>query len=113
MKTEARQRLLDVAEACRAVARFTAGRDSAAYLADEMLRSAVERKLEIIGEAFRRLEDADPKVAGAFPELRQVVGLRNRIIHGYDSVDDEILWDVACHKLPLLLEQVEKSLNQQ
>jgi uncharacterized protein with HEPN domain len=111
MKTEARQRLLEVAEACQAVARFAAGRDFASYLADEMLRSAVERKLEIIGEAFRRLEDAAPDVAGRFPELRQVVGLRNRIIHGYDSVDDELVWDVICHKLPDLRRRVEDFLR--
>jgi len=111
MKIEARQRLLDVLEACRAVERFTKGKDFAAYQHDEMLRAAVERKLEVIGEAFTKLEHVEPDLAEKFPELRKIVGLRNRIIHGYDSVDDEILWDVVHNKVPGLRRQVEQSLK--
>lgn len=109
MKSEARQRLFDVLEACRAVGRFARGKDFAAYQNDEMLRAAVERKLEVIGEAFTKLEDIAPEIARRFPELRKIVGLRNRIIHGYDSVDDEIIWDVAKNKLPALRRQVEEA----
>jgi uncharacterized protein with HEPN domain len=111
MKSEARQRLLDVVEACRTVAGFISGRDFAGYGADEMLRAAVERKLEVIGEAFVKLEQTDAELADRFPDLRRIVGLRNRIIHGYDSVDDEIIWDVAVNKLPLLQRQVEAALE--
>lgn len=111
MKIAARQRLLEVLEACRAVEQFAQGRDFAAYQSNEMLRAAVERKLEVIGEAFTKLEDVEPEVAEAFPDLRKIVGLRNRIIHGYDSVDDEIIWDVVQNKLPTLRRQVEESLS--
>ncbi len=110
MKSEVKQRLLDVLEACRAVERFARGRDFAAYQADEMLRAAVERKLEVIGEAFTKLEDVEPETAERFPDLRKIVGLRNRIIHGYDTVDDEIIWDVVENKLPALQRQVEEHL---
>jgi uncharacterized protein with HEPN domain len=55
MKNEARKRLKDIADACAAVGRFSAGKDFAVYQDDEMLRAAVERKLEIIGEAFTKL----------------------------------------------------------
>jgi uncharacterized protein with HEPN domain len=66
----------------------------------------VARKLEISGEAFARVEVAEPAVTGKFAELRKIVGLRNRIIHGYDAVDEEIIWDVAINKLPALRQQV-------
>jgi uncharacterized protein with HEPN domain len=111
MKSEARQRLLDVAEACRAVARFTAGRDFSAYQSDELLKAGVERKLEVIGEAFAKLENCEAALAERFPDLRRIVGLRNRIIHGYDSVDDEIIWDVVTNKLPALLRRVEQEIG--
>jgi uncharacterized protein with HEPN domain len=111
MRSEARQRLLDVVEACQAVERFAHGRDFAAYQADEMLRAAVERKLEVIGEAFAKLEDAEVELADRFPDLRKIIGLRNRIIHGYDTVDDEIIWDVVRNKLPALRRQVEEFLK--
>ncbi|OHE79744.1 MAG: hypothetical protein A2107_00565 [Verrucomicrobia bacterium GWF2_62_7] len=111
MKTEAKQRLLDALEACRAVEQFAQGKDFTAYQADEMLRAAVERKLEVIGEAFTKLADAEPELAERFPDFRKIVGLRNRIIHGYDTVDDEIIWDVVENKLPALRRQVEKFLK--
>jgi len=98
-------------EACRAVGRFAQGKNFAAYQSDEMLRAAVERKLEVIGEAFAKLADAAPDLAEKFPDLRRIVGLRNRIIHGYDTVDDEIIWDVVENKLPALQRQVEKFLK--
>ena len=111
MNNEARKRLKDISDACAAAGRFAAGKDFSAYLKDDMLRAAVERKLEIIGEAFVKLEDADPAVTGRFPELRKIVGLRNRIIHGYDTVDEELIWDVVKNKLPALQQQVESILE--
>ena len=111
MTSEAKKRLFDVLEACRAVGRFVQGKDFESYQNDELLRAAVERKLEVIGEAFTKLEAADVETAEEFPDLRKIVGLRNRIIHGYDSVDEEIIWDVVENKLPALQQQVEEFLN--
>lgn len=111
MKNEARKRLLDIANACAAVERFAAGKNFPDYLADDLLRAAVERKLEIVGEAFAKLEEAEPAVTAQFPELRKIVGMRNRIIHGYDTVDEELIWDVAQHNLPVLRQQVEALLK--
>jgi uncharacterized protein with HEPN domain len=111
MNNDARKRLKDISDACAATARFAAGKDFAAYQDDEMLRAAVERKLEIIGEAFAKLENAEPAVTQKFPELRKIVGLRNRIIHGYDTVDEELVWDVVKNKLPALQKQVESLLE--
>ena len=70
------------------------------------MRSAVERQLEILGEALGQAARADASLSDRIPELPRIVGLRNRIIHGYDSVDDEIVWDVVQTKITPLLMQI-------
>ena len=112
MKIEAKKRLRDIADCCAAVGRFAAGKSFPDYLTDDMFRSAVERKLEIIGEAFAKLEEADPALTENFPELRKIIGMRNRIIHGYDNVDEELVWDVVQNKLPALQQKVESLLEE-
>jgi uncharacterized protein with HEPN domain len=87
MTNEARQRLLDALESCRAIRRYTDGVDFAAYLRNDMLRDAVERRFGIIGEALNRAQASDPALAGQIRELRRIVGLRNRVVHGYDTID--------------------------
>jgi uncharacterized protein with HEPN domain len=108
MTDETKKRLHDALMACRAISSFTEGLDFSDYEdeANLLVRSGVERQLEIVGEAVRRAEDADPELIERLPELRQIVGLRNRIIHGYDSVDDEIVWDVVQNKIPALTAQL-------
>jgi len=112
MKIEAKKRRRDIADDCAAVGRFAAGKSFPDYLADDMFRSAVERKLEIIGEAFAKLEEADPALTENFPELRKIIGMRNRIVHGYDNVDEELVWDVVQNKLPALRQKVGSLLEE-
>jgi uncharacterized protein with HEPN domain len=102
MTDEVKKRLLDAQTACLRIIEVSKDLDFSGYEADWVVRSAVERQLEIIGEALNRAEDEEPNLIDDLPELRQVIGIRNRIIHGYDTVDDEIVWDVAQNKVPLL-----------
>lgn len=111
MTNEAKKRLLDVVEACGAIEQFVAGKDFAAYESDHLLRSAVERQFEIIGEAMNKAGTAEPSLAERVPEFHRIIGLRNRLIHGYDNVDDEILWDVVQSKLGPLKARVEAVLR--
>jgi uncharacterized protein with HEPN domain len=71
----------------------------------------VEREFEIIGEALNRLERLVPATAARVTSQRRIVDFRNRIIHGYDSVDDVIVWHTLEHHLPLLLTEVETLLR--
>jgi len=87
--------LWDAHTAAERLARFTAGRDLAAYLADEMLRAAVERQFEVIGEALAGLRRADPGLAAGIPDLPRVVAFRNVLVHGYATVDDRLVWAVV------------------
>lgn len=67
--------------------------------------------MEIIGESLNlAAKDAD-SLQGIIPELPRIVGLRNRLIHGYDTVDPEIVWDVVKHKIPQLLVQLKNACD--
>jgi len=103
MQLEVSKYLLDALGACRAVVDFTRDRTLGQYADDLMLRSAVERQLEILGEAFSRLDRIAPQYREQFPQMGQVIGMRNRIIHGYDSIDDAIVWDAIQNHVPGLL----------
>lgn len=80
------------------------------YSADIILKRAVERNLEIIGEAVNRILKEDPE----FPleNAKRIVGLRNQIIHGYDSVSDENIWGIVFKHIPKLKEEVNKLIGQ-
>lgn len=106
MLPESSKLLLDIRQALEDVVSFTQGFDRESYENDAMCRAAVERKFEIIGEACVRLRDRCPETFEMIPDARQIIGLRNRLIHGYDAVDDDILWDVVTRKLPEFCSQL-------
>jgi uncharacterized protein with HEPN domain len=109
MSHSVRKLLLDLTLACEETKKFCAGKDLAAFQADRVLQLAVERQFEIIGEAIARLERADPdNLSAKIPEYRQIIGFRNLIAHGYDIIDDAALWDFVVHRLPELLEKVQR-----
>ncbi len=84
-------------------------RDFNEYSENKLLRRAVERELEIIGEASNRILKLDSE----FPidNARKIVDLRNWVIHGYDKVDDVIIWGILTNHLPKLKDQVEKLMK--
>jgi len=110
MKSTLKKRLIDALEACRAIQGFVAGRNFADYERNLMLRSAVERQFEIVGEALNHAAIEQPELTTLVPDLRRIVGLRNRIIHGYDSVDDQLLWQAVQAHVPSLAQQLEQLL---
>ena len=103
MTAEFKQRIHDALGACRAIQSFTAHVSFDDYSGNLMLRSAVERQFEILGEALNRASEPNPAILSSRPDVPRIVGMRNRIIHGYDSVDDEIVWDAIQHPIPPLL----------
>jgi uncharacterized protein with HEPN domain len=95
--------LWDAREAAENVLRFTHGRNFEEYTSDVLLRSGVERQLEIVGEALNQMARLDPDLAARIPQLRSIVGFRNVLVHGYASVDDGIVWRVTVDQLPPLV----------
>ncbi len=67
-----------------------------------MVRDAVERRLGIIGEVLKRDVEQSPELEGRVPDLREIVGLRNRLIYGYQAKDDRIIWYAIQEELPPL-----------
>jgi uncharacterized protein with HEPN domain len=111
MRLEARKLLEDVRRAGELIAGFVANKGLADYAADPLLRSAVERQFEVIGEALNRLARSDPHVAGKITHTARIIAFRNILIHGYDLVDYEVVWDVIETHLPLLREEVRALLG--
>lgn len=111
MRTEALKRLFDAFTAIESIERFIANCTLDHYLDNELIQSAVERKFEIIGEALKRASEADPSVLNGIPDLRRIVGTRNRIIHVYEAVDQLILWDAIQNDLPGLRNSLLEVLN--
>ena len=75
------------------------------------MRQAIERNFEIVGEAVGQLARNDPETASRLSEHERIVAFRHVLIHGYDLVDDELVWDTMRTKLPVLLSEVEELLK--
>jgi uncharacterized protein with HEPN domain len=84
-------------------------RDFDVYMHDKFLRRGVERELEIIGEATNRILKTDPSFDIGY--ARKIVNLRNHVIHGYDKIEDSIIWVIVVKYLPLLRAEVERLLG--
>ncbi len=112
MQPEIAKRLFDARAACVAIESFTRGLEYESYAVNAMLRSAVERQFEIVGEALGKAVALDPSLETHVPEIHRIVGLRNRLIHGYDSVDDQLVWDLVRNKLPRLSALLGRLLDQ-
>jgi len=76
------------------------------YQKNHLLKRAIERNLEIIGEAMNRIVTKDPDYLNKISEARNIVGLRNQIIHAYNSISDENIWSILISHLPKLKEEV-------
>ena len=106
MQLDARKYLFDIQQAARRLAEFTGGRTLETYVADAMLRAAVERQFEIIGEALARLRKLDPEVCSTVTDAARIIAFRNILIHGYADVDDRLVWNIVETKLPTLIREV-------
>jgi uncharacterized protein with HEPN domain len=108
-RPEDRTLLLDMLEHARRAVAAGAGRSPREVESDAVLAAALERFVEIVGEAASKISQ---DVRETLPEIpwREIVGMRNRLIHGYGSVDRNILLDVVQHDLPPLIARLERAL---
>jgi uncharacterized protein with HEPN domain len=111
MKDETLKHLFDIKEAASAILSFVKNKTFDDYNRDELLRSGVERKFEIIGEALGRIKRTDPAVINKIGEYRSVVSFRNILAHGYDSIDHRIVWQIIQDDLVKLFEDVKKLMG--
>jgi uncharacterized protein with HEPN domain len=103
--------LEDIRDAAAFIVEVTAGRQLAEYSADRMLRQAVERNFEIIGEAIKRLAHHDPATASRIGSHAQIIAFRIVLIHGYDLVDHALVWNAIEQQLPALQRDIDALLG--
>lgn len=102
--------VVDILESIKKIERYIAGFSYNEFINDEKTIDAVVRNLEIIGEATNQIPMEIRQRNKEVP-WSQIVGLRNRLIHGYFVIDYEIVWYIANNELPELKKQIEKILN--
>ncbi len=97
-----------ILQAMARIERHVTGVDLQGFIASELIQDAVVRNLEIIGEAANNIQRVDPVFTAAHPEVPWAVmyAMRNRLTHGYDTVDLGVVWMVVARDLPLLQRQV-------
>lgn len=97
--------LYDIQEAIIKIDAFIGEqKEYANYVANSMLQSAVERQIEIIGEAMNNALRIDSELE--ITNARKIVNTRNRIIHGYDDIDNIEIWNIIINNLPILKSEV-------
>lgn len=100
----------DILSSCDFLLDFVAGRTVDDYKGGRGFRSAVERELQIIGEAVMQLDRVAPHLAARIPEHRNIIRFRHVLVHGYDSLHPATIWSVIEDKLPLLSDEARKLL---
>ncbi len=100
MRLESKKYLYDIAQAAALAIEFIAQKSFSNYTSSVMLRSAVERQLEIVGEALVQLLRTDPETASKISEHRRLIAFRTILIHGYAQIDHRVVWNVLELKLP-------------
>ncbi|MVN21164.1 HepT-like ribonuclease domain-containing protein [Mucilaginibacter arboris] len=111
MNLQEKKLLADVLQAIISIDEHLEGkRIFTEYKASKTKRRAVERELEIIGEAVNKLLKINPSVEISY--ARMIVDLRNKVIHAYDNVNDIVIWNVVVNHLPVLQAEVKKLLEE-
>ena len=110
MSDEVKKYLTDILESVLAIEEYLGEqRNFHIYNTTRQLRDAIERRLEIIGEATNRTMKLSPDLK--ITHARRIVDLRNKVIHGYDTVNNTTIWAVIVNDLPTLREEVENLLK--
>jgi len=110
MQREVLRYLVDIQESIYSIYDYLGDKqDFSNYQSSKLLRRAVERELEIIGEAVNRILKIDKTIN--ISNSRRIVNLRNYVIHGYDKVDNVIIWGIISRDLSKLKEQIDNLIN--
>ncbi|MCK5134593.1 MAG: DUF86 domain-containing protein [Bacteroidales bacterium] len=111
MKREIKKHLFDIKTSIDSINEYLGEkRDFSEYQENKLLRRGIEREIEIIGEAMNRILKLDQETQ--IENSRQIVDTRNWVIHGYDKVDDVVIWGIVSNHLPKLKKEIEDLLDE-
>ena len=110
MKNSFKDSLNDIYQSILFSQEFTKNLNETDFLNDAKTQFAVIRCIEVIGEAVKRLPD---DFRSTHPEVpwKAMAGMRDRLIHGYDVVDNEVIWNTVTHDFPFLLDRLKEIMN--
>lgn len=111
MNDEIRKNFVDILQAAEEIMNFTQGMDLGTFQGSPVTQRAVERDFEIIGEALRRIRNIDERALENISHHSRIIGFRNILIHGYDTVDERIVWNAVAHHLPVLVREINKLME--
>jgi uncharacterized protein with HEPN domain len=111
MSFRLRKLYFDIIQASDDLLRFTDGKSYEDFADDRVLQAAVERWFEIIGEAVNRISHEFPEDVEEIPNFRRIIGMRNILAHGYDAVDDRVLWDTLQNEVAPLVATISQRLE--
>jgi uncharacterized protein with HEPN domain len=112
MPSSADARLRDILDASNAIAAFLSDVDFETFSSSDALTSRVYWKMAVIGEAAARALQSEPELQAVIPELLHLSDVRNRVIHGYETVSSLIIWTIIHDLLPPVLGQISDHLGQ-
>lgn len=110
MERDSRAYLLDIRDNCDLILGFVKGSDLIGYKASDLIKSAVERRFIIIGEALARLKQLDLNLLGSIPDAARIIAFRNVLVHGYESISDELVWEIIEDHVPSLRARCDELL---
>ena len=110
MELDVKKFLFDISESIESIENYLGTKiDFSIFISNKMLRRAIEREFEIIGEAMNRLDKIDSNLN--ITSKRQIIDMRNRVIHSYDKIDNEIVWGIIVRHLPTLKAEIQDLLK--
>ena len=107
MRRDQKAYVLDMLIAAREAVGFAEGLSFEAFAEDRRTQLSIVKSIEIVGEAASRVDDEIRQAHQAIP-WRDIVGMRNRLVHGYFDIDLRLVWDTVGTDLPVLIEQLER-----
>lgn len=110
---QAKRRLRDIIDLAGELEEIVRGRTFDDFEQDNLFRRGVERLVEIIGEATTQAVEHDPSLRDEIIDARNIIGMRNRLAHGYESIDNEVLWQAATINVPILADEVRELLGEE
>ena len=110
MRDEIKKNLIDALQAAEEIQNFVRGIDFKEYQNNLIIQRAVERDFEIIGEALNRTKKIDDELINRISGHNRIIGFRNILIHGYDVIDEAIVWKAITIHLPVLTKEIKQIL---